>query len=159
MAEWDKSEIIGFLRYGYWLNTLNSIAYGRIDFAFNFTQLMIGSGVVASISGDIKSLSVTLAFLAAGLSIAAALLSFGVKRVEFKYAAAEYNDLLVDIETMEKEAAYRRLTKLQSAFPRGFDFADKLAHNCVCEMHDQPDSKNELTRFERAVAKILFGQA
>lgn len=157
MTEWKKDDVISALRYGYWYNTLNSVAFRRLDFIANFTQLMLGSAVIASASGQVPGLSVLFGFCVTALTITAALGNFGARKECFKVAAAAYNNALIELEELSEADAKKRLARLQSEFDRGFECVDNVAHNRVCEMHEVPELKVQLKGFEKWRAMVLFG--
>lgn len=157
MNDWNKSEIIADLRYGYWYNTWNAKANQRIDFTLNFIQLFIGSSVVGSVAADIKPLSVTLALIATSLGIISALKGYGARKVLFHHAASEYNHALLEIESLDEQAAKKRLYSLQSAFERGYESADDLAHNSVCCMHQADEQKLQFKGPRKVWLILLYG--
>lgn len=157
MTDWDKHETIGFVRYGYWYNTLNSTAFRRIDFVLNFIQLMLGSAVIASVAGDSSAWTVFFGFCVTAITIVSALIGFGSRKEHFKHAATAYNQLLGELEEFSERDAKKRLQALQSAFDRGFECADYPAHNRVCDMHERPDLKVQLDGWQKWRAILLFG--
>ncbi len=150
-----KRELAGQIRYGYWYNRYHARFYSRLGKAIRFVQLLFSTSVVASTLKDNSEWAIGSAIVIAALGVLSEVINFPEKAAQHKLGAAQYNDLDNALDGIDEVTAKDRITRLQNKWPDGFDAIDVLAHNTVCDLHQDPNNRVPLGLKERLFQLIL----